>query len=486
MGEVERLRIRFARLLIAILWANAALLLIGTPSDEAPHATTISAAGTALAILGTLFWRLDRIGWVTRQTTSIVLVGQVMLLVYAFAGHPYQADLHMYFFAMLAVLVGWLDWRIFLPATLAISIHHLTLSLVYSAAVFPGGGDLRRALLHGAIVAVQAGALSWIVWSLRLAVEASERERAAADAARTIADEARQDVVTTTVRAAHERRRILHDLANEFERKIAGIARAVIASIASLRVASEQMRSGAAEVSQRSSAAQDASRQSSSNVIAITEATSELASSFTEVDRQVNEAARLVGDTTRQALTVLDRVGDLSRKVDEIGNVTQVISTIARHTNLLALNASIEAARIGNMGGGFAVVAHEIKGLADETWQATEQIQGQIDAIGLSGADAIKAIDAMTATIDTLNQISCAVAAVVEQQNVATAGIAENVKRAANETVTAGGHIDIVSRVAEETGEAANHVADSADVLSSQSVDLDTEVADFLGRIRAA
>lgn len=484
MGEVERLRARFARFLIAILWANVGLLLIATPGG--PAQSTLAAMGTALASVGTIAWRIDRIGWVTRQVSSVALVSQVMLLVYAFAGHPYQADLHMYFFAMLAVLAGWLDWRIFLPTTLAITAHHLVLSFVHSIGVFPGGSDLRRALLHGAIVAVQAVALSWIVWSLRQAVEASEHERTEAQAARSIADEARRDVAETTAKAARERRRILHDLANEFERKIAGIARALIASIASLRAASEQMRTGAEEVSQRSLAASQASRSSSSNVVAITAATSELAKSFTEVDRRVNEAARLVGHTTQQALTVLDRVGELSRKVHEIGNVTQVISTIARHTNLLALNASIEAARIGNMGGGFAVVAQEIKGLADETWRATEQIQNQIDAIGLSGADAIEAIDTMTATIDTLNQISGAVAAVVEKQNVATAGIAANVKRAADETVTAGGHIDIVSRVAEETGEAANHVADSADVLSRQSADLDTEVADFLGRIRVA
>jgi methyl-accepting chemotaxis protein len=486
MDEVHRLRERFAKVLIGILWANAGLLLVAMPADSSAHAPKLVAVNVALAIVATLAWRIDRIGWVTRQISSIALVGQVMLLVYSYAGHPYQADLHMYFFAMLAVLVGWLDWRIFLPATLAITAHHLLFSLVYSAGVFPGGGDIRRAFLHGAIVAVQAAALSWIVSSLRQAVETSVRERTEAQAARTIADEARKDVAETTARAAHERRRVLHDLANEFERKIAGIARAVVASIGSLRAASEQMRNGAAEVSQRSNAASEASRQSSSNVVAITKATSELASSFTEVDRQVNEAARLVGDTTQQALTVLDRVDELSRKVHEIGNVTNVISTIARHTNLLALNASIEAARIGNMGGGFAVVAHEIKGLADDTWRATEQIQSQIDAISLSGADAIKAIGAMTATIDTLNHISGAVAAVVEKQNVATAGIAENVRRAAGETVTAGGHIDIVSRVAEETGEAANHVADSADMLSRQSVDLDTEVADFLGRIRAA
>ena len=187
MGEVERLRTRFARLLVAILWVNVGLLLVGTPSGG-PAPSNLTAMGAALAILITLAWRIDRIGWVTRQVASVALVGQVMLLVYAFAGHPYQADLHMYFFAMLAVLAGWLDWRIFLPATLAITAHHLVLSTFNSIGVFPGGSDMKRAFLHGAIVAVQAGALSWIVWSLRRAVEASERERSEAQAARSIAE----------------------------------------------------------------------------------------------------------------------------------------------------------------------------------------------------------------------------------------------------------------------------------------------------------
>jgi len=483
MSDVEQLRARFARGLIAILWANAAVILLGAPA-AAPG--QIAALSAILAAMATLAWWIGATVWMTRQLSSLALMGQVMLLVFAFRDHPYQADLHMRFFAMLAVLTGWLDWRIFPPATLAITAHHLLLSSIYSAGVFPGGGDTGRVLVHGVIVTVQAVALGWIVWSLRCAIDRSEQERTHAEAAKRSAEAARREAAETTEQAARERGRVLNDLASAFESRIAGIARAVINSVDALRAASEQMRSGAAEVSQRSVAAAEASRQSSSNAVAITEATTELALSFGQIDRQVNEAARLAADTTRQALLVLDRVGALSRKVDEISSVADLISGIARHTNLLALNASIEAARIGDLGGGFAVVAHEIKGLADETWRATRQIQAQIGGIELSGADAIEAIDAMTATIDMLNSISAAVATVVERQNLATAGIAEHVRRAADETVTAGGHIDIVNRVAEETGQAANHVASSADALSRRSVDLDLEVADFLGRIRAA
>lgn len=486
MNDVQLFRERFSRFLIAILWVNAAVLALGTPSASPLNRPELVLTGVALAVLATMIWRIDRTGWITRQVTSIVTMGQVMLLVYAFAGHSYQSDMHMYFFAMLAVLAGWLDWRIFIPATLAIVVHHLALSLLFPEAVFLNGSQIDRVLLHGLIVLVQSAALSCVVLSLRQSLEISESERDKADAARASADEARRDLAESMERGAQVRRQALHSVADDFEREIAGIARDVIASVQSLRTASQQMKTGALEVSERSSAASQSSRETSSNVVAVTQGTTELAQSFAEVDRQVAETTRVVGETTRQAQAVLDTVGELSRKAGQIGDITDAISTIAKHTNLLALNASIEAARLGHSGGGFTIVAQEIKSLANQTWRATEEIQNQIGAIRDSSTDAIGAIDAMNATVGSLNQISSNVATVVEQQNAAAANIAQIIRRAADETVFAAGHIDIVSRIAAETDEAASHVAESADELSRQSVHLDTEVAQFLSRIRAA
>lgn len=486
MNDVARFRERFSYILVAILWANAAVLAIGTPSTSPLYSPAILLTGIALAALGTMIWRIDRTGWKMRQISSILTMGQVMLLVYAYAGHAYQSDMHMYFFAMLAVLAGWLDWRIFIPAALAIVVHHLAFSLLMPSGVFLNGNQIDRVLLHGLIVAVQSVALSWLVWALRRSLEISERERHEADDARTVADQARRDLAETMERGALVRRQVLHTVADDFEREIAGIARDVIASVQSLRIASQQMKSGALEVCERSSAASQSSRQTSSNVVAVTQGTTELAQSFAEVDRQVAETTRVVGETTRQARAVLDTVGELSRKAGQVGDITDAISTIAKHTNLLALNASIEAARLGRSGGGFTIVAQEIKSLANQTWRATEEIQSQIGAIRDSSTEAIDAIDAMNATVGSLNQISGNVATVVEQQNAAAAGIAQLIRRAADETVFAAGHIDIVSRIAAETDEAASHVAESADELSRQSVHLDAEVAQFLGRIRAA
>ncbi|MGO4674145.1 hypothetical protein AB4Z40_14745 [Bosea sp. 2YAB26] len=130
-------------------------------------------------------------------------------------------------------------------------------------------------------------------------------------------------------------------------------------------------------------------------------------------------------------------------------------------------------------------MAQEVKALAHQTSLATDDIQRQIEAIRNSSGEAVRAIDTMNTTIGSLNEVSAAVATVVEQQNAATSGIARNIEAAAHETIAASGNIEFVSKVAAETGQVAAFVAESADRLAAQSAHLDTEVAQFLGRIRA-
>lgn len=486
MIYIENFRARFAYILIAVLWTNAVLLNLVGDFTRISHATALTGAGIALAGIATLSWALAGGHWVNRQITTVAAIGQVMLLVYAFEGHPYQVDMHMYFFAILAVLAGWLDWRVFVTATIGIAAHHGGLSLLFSDAVFPGGNDGKRVLVHALIVVAQAATLSWIVINLRTAFETSVSERERADMALRATEAIELELAAVSQAAAAERRSILLSVADEFERTVSGIAKRVLMSVDALRNAARQMTIGAREVADGAGTASSSSQRASSNIVSVSQATDELACSISQIEKQVAEASRIVDSTTLSAKAVATSVEILSAKADDIDNIVGLISTIASHTNLLALNASIEAARYGAAGSGFVVVAQEVKALASQTSRATENIQRQIEAIRRSSSDAIQAIGAMNGMIESLNDVSIAVAVVVEQQNEATAGIARTIHLAAQDTLAVTGTIEVVDRAASRTGSTAGLVSDSADQLAVQANQLDTEVTHFLSRIRAA
>lgn len=486
MNDVEELRLRFARVVIVVLWANAALLLVTSMMQRPENPLAILICNLGLASFSTAAWWAKGTGWMARQITSICTMGQVMLLLYIYAGHPYQVDIHMYFFAMLAILAGWLDWRIFMSALVAIAAHHTILSVVYPAGVFPNGVSVSRVALHAGFVVVQVCALSWLVAWIKSAFAASESERKAALMARFEAEQARSDVVTSTEAAARERQAALSAVAADFENKIAGIAQDVSASVQVLRSAALQMTNGASDAAERSHVTSLSTRQTSSNVVAVTHATSELSSSIREIDQRMAQSLEIVGSTTENAKKVLSSVAVLSERVNGIGNVVAAISQVAAQTNLLALNATIEAARVGKAGSGFAIVAQEVKALANQISSATEEVQASIEAILSSGSEAADSISAMGSSIELLNEVAMAVASVVEEQNTATRGIARNIEETAQEVLTTSASVEAVSRIAAETGIAAQFVAESAEQLSMQSHGLDIEVAAFLERIRAA
>jgi methyl-accepting chemotaxis protein len=114
-----------------------------------------------------------------------------------------------------------------------------------------------------------------------------------------------------------------------------------------------------------------ASEEASTNVQSVASASEELSTSVSEISRQVQESARMANEAVEQARITNEQVGELSRSAGRIGDVVELINTIAGQTNLLALNETIEAARAEEAGRGFAVVASEVKALAEQTAKAT-------------------------------------------------------------------------------------------------------------------
>ncbi|CAN7252496.1 methyl-accepting chemotaxis protein [Bosea sp. LjRoot237] len=145
-----------------------------------PALIAIGLVSTLLAAATTLAWRSDGIGLSTRLISTIAVNGQVALLVFACEGTRYQIDLHMAFFAALAVMTAWCCWRSILAATAVVAVHHLVLNFAYPAAVFPDGSEFLRVVVHAVILLAEAGALIWIAHRLAAALDQADEAAATA------------------------------------------------------------------------------------------------------------------------------------------------------------------------------------------------------------------------------------------------------------------------------------------------------------------
>lgn len=286
-------------------------------------------------------------------------------------------------------------------------------------------------------------------------------------------------------RAEQEKRELMARLADGFEGSVGGIVRAVSSSATEMESTSQSMSSISEDANRQSANVAAAAQQAATNVETVAAAAEELGGSITEISRQVQQQRTVATIASDAAAKTNGDIGTLAERADKIGEVIGLITGIAEQTNLLALNATIEAARAGEAGKGFAVVASEVKNLANQTSKATEDIADQIRSMQDQTGRTVSSISTITAKIDELNEISSAVAAAVEQQNAATQEIARNANEAAAGTGQVTRSIDAVSRAASEAGGAAGEVLTASGDLSRHATQLTEEVHGFLRSIRA-
>jgi methyl-accepting chemotaxis protein len=285
--------------------------------------------------------------------------------------------------------------------------------------------------------------------------------------------------------AAQKRRGVVDTAIASFRAGMETLLKTFGDSAAAMKSTATTLSAAANHGSLCATSAAEASNEASSGVTTAASATDELASSIAEIARQIARTNDVVRIAVDEAQSTNDEMTTLADSAQKIGDIVKLIQTIAEQTNLLALNATIEAARAGEAGRGFAVVASEVKSLAVQTAKATQAIVGQILAVQGSTSSAVDSIRRITQRMHEIQHYASGVAASIEQQNAATSNISSNVATAAQAARTMAEALSDVAGAATKTQNSAEIVLDTSQSVEAAVADLRRHIEAFLGGVAA-
>lgn len=188
----------------------------------------------------------------------------------------------------------------------------------------------------------------------------------------------------------------------------------------------------AGQMSANISSLAESMENAATNVRFVVDATKEMISTVDEIGQKSEKAHSITAEAVSEAQRASAEIISLGKAAKEIDKVSAAITEISEQTNLLALNATIEAARAGEAGKGFAVVANEIKELAKQTAEATQDIKDMVEGIQNSTGESVTRVESITKVIDAVNEIVNTIASAVEEQTATTGEIAKNMAQMAD------------------------------------------------------
>lgn len=257
---------------------------------------------------------------------------------------------------------------------------------------------------------------------------------------------------------------VLHNSSTE----LMAVSRELLSSADQTADKSTENVKGTERMSQIMAAIESSMESASQHVTSVATAASELVATISEIAKNTEYANKISTDALHTSKKTTDQVAQLKVITDEITTFAETIEDISDQTNLLALNATIEASRAGDAGKGFAVVANEIKALATQTADATQEIKNKIAGIQSSTTQTVKDVDHLVNIIQDVNDIATSIASAMEEQLVSTNEIAENMNQTSVIIESVNGEISDGSTTAKMLTDNTNDVNSSTRAMNQQ------------------
>jgi len=287
---------------------------------------------------------------------------------------------------------------------------------------------------------------------------------------------------------------------NSMKNNLKAIVQSIASTAEHVASASEEISASAAQMANGSETQKDqvhqiatAMQEMSSTVHEVSESCNKAADSARQTSETARQGGAIVEDTLGHMRSIAGSVRETAQKVqelgsrsDQIGKIVGVIDDIADQTNLLALNAAIEAARAGEQGRGFAVVADEVRKLAERTTKATKEIAEMIQSVQTETRGAVEKMQSGTQQVEKGVEVTAKAGESLKQiigQAEHVGEMVTHIATAANEqsstTETVNANMDQINKLVAESAEGAQQSAQACEQLSSLALELQNLVSRF-------